>query len=185
MIQVVKYVPRRMKEWDRTDVRGVSIINHQRNLHALERNNQNVFTQPQIQDAMHHDITILTTWDLFLLLRGMMEWEWDPNVIQELFYRSGRMPRYPSSYEPIGEIFKYWEKMNVVGVEITNSKLQKGDRIGYVLPDRYLEEEVLSLQVDNQDVEEAVSGQLAGIKTKYKKEFLRKGMPVYSVKEND
>jgi len=75
--------------------------------------------------------------------------------------------------------------MNVVGVEITNSKLQKGDRIGYVLPDRYLEEEVLSLQVDNQDVEEAVSGQLAGIKTKYKKEFLRKGMPVYSVKEND
>jgi len=97
-----------MKEWDRTDVRGVSIINHQRNLHALERNNQNVFTQPQIQDAMHHDITILTTWDLFLLLRGMMEWEWDPNVIQELFYRSGRMPRYPSSATfPIYHINKH------------------------------------------------------------------------------
>jgi len=181
-IQVVKYVSRRMKEWKRTDVRGVAIINHQRNLPALERNNQNVFMQPQIEDAENHDIIILTSWDLFLLIRGMMKWGWAPNVIQELFYRSGRMPRYPSSYEPIGKIFSYWEKMDVVGVEITDNKLQRGDRIGYVLPRQYLEEEVLSLQVDNQDVEEAVAGQSVGIKTGYPKELLRKGTTVCRIR---
>ena len=185
MIQVNKYVLRRIKEWKRLDVHGISIINHQRNLSALERDNQNVFTQPQIEDAENNETTILTTWDLFLLIRGMTKWGWNAKTIQELFFTKGRMPRIPTSYKPLGEIFNYWEKKDVVGVGITNNKLQKGDRIGYVLPDRYLEEEVLSLQVDNQDVEEAVSGKLAGIKTKYTKELLRKGFAVYSVKEND
>ena len=133
-IQVVKYVPRRMKEWNRFDVHGVSIINHQRNVPALERDNQNIFTGQQVEDAKHHDITILTTWDLFLLIRGMMKWGWDPKTIQELFYKSGRMPRLPAIYKPIGEIVNYWEKPSVVGVQISENKLHKGERIGYVTP---------------------------------------------------
>ncbi|NQE46089.1 hypothetical protein C5S31_08730 [ANME-1 cluster archaeon GoMg2] len=84
-IQVVKYVPRRMKDWNKVDVRGVSIINHQRNVPALERDNQNIFTEQQVEDAENHDITILTTWDLFLLIRGMMKWEWDPKAIPCVF----------------------------------------------------------------------------------------------------
>ena len=48
----------------------------------------------------------------------------------------------------------------------------------WVERDEYLEEEALSLQVGNQDVEEVFPGQLVGIKTKYPKEFLRKGTTV-------
>lgn len=36
-LQVTKYLRPRMIEWDRTDVRGLAIINHQRNLPALDR----------------------------------------------------------------------------------------------------------------------------------------------------
>jgi hypothetical protein len=174
-----------MKEWDRTDVRGVSIINHQRNVPALERDNRNVFTEQQIEDAQHNDLTILTTWDLFLLTRGMMKWKWNPKVIQELFYQSGRMPKIPTIYKPIGKIVKYWEKPGAVGVQISENKLHKGERIGYVTSGGYLEEEVLSLQVENQDVEEAVPGQLAGIKTKYSKRFLRKETIVCRVMKHE
>ena len=174
-IQVVKYVPRRMKEWNRFDVHGVSIINHQRNVPALERDNQNIFTGQQVEDAKHHDITILTTWDLFLLIRGMMKWGWDPKTIQELFYKSGRMPRLPAIYKPIGKIVKYWEKPGAVGVQISENKLHKGERIGYVTSGGYLEEDVSSLQVEDQDVEAAVPGQLVGIKTIYPKNVLRNG----------
>ena len=181
-LQVDKYIHRRMKEWDRTDVRGVSIINHQRNVPALERDNQNVFTAQQIEDAQNHGTTILTTWDLFLLTRGMMKWKWNPKAVQELFYQCGMMPNIPTIYKPIGKIVKYWEKPCVVGVQISESKLHKGERIGYVIPDGYLEEEVLSLQVKNQDVEEAVPGQLVGIKTTYSKNLLRKGTIVCSNK---
>ena len=182
-LQVVKYIPRRMKGWDKTDVRGVSIINHQRNVPALERDNQNVFTEQQIEDAQHNDVTILTTWDLFLLTRGMMKWKWNPKAIQELFYQCGRMPNIPAIYKPIGKIVKYWEKPCAVGVQISENKLHKGERIGYVTSGGYLEEDVSSLQVENQDVEEAVPGQLAGIKTMYHKNLLRKGTIVYVVEE--
>ena len=184
-LQVVKYIHRRMKEWDRTDVRGVSIINHQRNVPALERDNQNVFTEQQIEDAQNNDVTILTTWDLFLLARGMMKWKWNPNAIQELFYQHGRMPKIPTIYKPIGEIINYWEKIGVVGVQISESKLHKGQRIGYVIPEGYLEEEVLSLQVENRDVEEVFPGQLAGIKTIYPKNLLHKGTPVCTIMKHE
>ena len=184
-IQVVKYVPRRMKEWSRFDVHGVSIINHQRNVPALERDNLNIFTGQQVEDAENHDITILTTWDLFLLIRGMMKWGWDPKTIQELLYKSGRMPRLPTIYKPIGEIVKYWEKPSVVGVQISENKLQKGERIGYVTPDGYLEEEALSLQVENQDVDEVFPGRLVGIKTKYPKKLLRRGTIVCAVTKGE
>ncbi|MCD6456354.1 MAG: hypothetical protein J7K81_06155 [Methanophagales archaeon] len=184
-IQVVKYVPRRMKEWSRFDVHGVSIINHQRNVPALERDNPNIFTEQQVEDAENHDLTILTTWDLFLLIRGMMKWGWDPKTIQELFYKSGRMPRLPTIYKPIGKIVKYWEKPCAVGVQISENKLHKGERIGYVIPDGYLEEKVLSLQVENQDVEEVFLGQLAGIKRIYSKNLLHKGTPVCTIMKHE
>ena len=184
-LQVVKYIHRRMKEWDRTDVRGVSIINHQRNVPALERDNQNVFTEQQIEDAQNHDTTLLTTWDLFLLTRGMMKWKWNPKAVQELFYQHGRMPKIPTIYKPIGEIINYWEKIGVVGVQISESKLHKGQRIGYVIPEGYFEEEVLSLQVENRDVEEVFPGQLAGIKTIYPKNLLHKGTPVCTIMKHE
>lgn len=180
-IQVDKYVSRRMKEWNRTDVRGVSIINHQRNLPALERDNKNVFTEQQIEDAKNRDITILTTWDLFLLIKGMLKWGWDPKAIQQLFYQSGRMPRIPTIYHRIGKIVKYWETPGVVGVQISENILHKGKGIGYVVPEGYLEENVLSLQVENQDVEVVVPGQLAGIKTIYSQKLLRRGTVVCTV----
>ena len=183
IMQVVKYIPRRMKEWDRTDVRGVSIINHQRNVPALERDDQNVFTEQQIEDAQHNDVTILTTWDFFLLTRGMMKWKWNPKSVQELFYQRGRMPNIPTIYKPIGRIIKYWEKPGAVGVQISENKLHKGERIGYVTSGGYLEEDVSSLQVENQDVEEAVPGQLVGIKTTYSKNLLRNGTIVCVVEE--
>jgi hypothetical protein len=65
--QVVKYVNRRMREWDSTRVHGVSIINHQRNLPGLERDNVNVFSGAQVKDAENQDVTLVSTWDLFLL----------------------------------------------------------------------------------------------------------------------
>jgi len=184
-IQIVKYISRRMKEWNRTDVHGVSIINHQRNLPALERDNDNVFTEAQIQDATNNDFTLLTTWDLFLLIKGMLRWGWPPETIQKLFYKSGRMSRIPGIYKPLGTIVNYWEEIRVVGTQLSDNKLHKGDRIGYIRPEGYLEEEVLSLQVDKQDMEEVVPGQIVGIKTVYPKNLIRKGTIVCIVGRED
>lgn len=34
-LQVAKYLTPRMREWGRTDIRGLAIVNHQRHLPAL------------------------------------------------------------------------------------------------------------------------------------------------------
>ncbi|MFC1718071.1 hypothetical protein ACFL6S_30700 [Candidatus Poribacteria bacterium] len=182
--QVIKYVSRRMKDWDTRDVHGVSIINHERHLPALERNNKNVFTRAQIRDAENQEITLLTTWDLFLLVRGKLRWGWDAEAIKQLFYESGRISSAPTIYKPIGKIAKYWPEAEVISVEMSKNidhELQKGDRIGYVTSTGYLEEEASSLQIGNEPVERASSGQKVGIKTEYPRDLLRKGMIVYKV----
>lgn len=181
IIQVTKYVNRRMKEWGKQDVHGVSIINHQRNIPALERDNQHIFTEQQIEDAKNYDITLVSTWDLFLLIRGMMKWKWDPETIQNLFYVNGRISRLPSNYKSIAKIVKYYEQIGVISVLVNENKIYKGQRIGYITSEGYLEEDILSLQLEKQDVEEAIPGQLVGIKTIYSKIQLPEGTIVYKV----
>lgn len=184
-MQVYKYISRRMKKLGRTDVRGISIINHQRNIPPLERDNRNVFTKQQIDDANSNDITLLTTWDLFLLTRGMIKWKWNPKVIQELFYQKGIISKFPINYKPIGEIVKYWKKLGVIEVKIFNNKIRKGQRIGYVTNLGFLEEEVKSLEIKNRKVTEAILGQIVGIKTVYSKDKLVKGTNVYITTEDN
>jgi len=173
-MQVYKYIPRRMKEWDRTDVRGISIINHQRNIPPLERNNRNVFTKPQIDDANSNDITLITTWNLFLLIRGMVKWNWNPKVLQDLLYRKGVLSKIPTNYLPVGKVVKYWKNLNVIEVKIDDNKIQKGQRVGYVTAKGYFEEYALSLEVENKNVIDAISGQTVGIKTEYSNDIIVK-----------
>ncbi|GAH53714.1 unnamed protein product, partial [marine sediment metagenome] len=173
-MQVYKYIARRMKEWDKTDVRGISIINHQRNIPPLERNNRNVFTKPQIDDANSNDITLITTWNLFLLVRGMVKWNWNPEVLQDLLYRKGVLSKIPTNYLPVGKVVKYWKNLNVIAVKIDDNKIQKGQRVGYVTAKGYFEEYALSLEVENKNVIDAISGQTVGIKTEYSNDIIVK-----------
>jgi hypothetical protein len=116
----------------------------------------------------------------------MLKWEWNPEAIWELFYESGRMSKLPTIYKPIGRIVKYWPEIEVISVEISEDiqdTLRKGDRLGYVTPEGYLEEEASSLEIENQPVVEAFPGQRVGIKTEYPKERLHKGTPVCKVME--
>jgi len=173
-MQVYKYISRRIKELDRTDVRGISIINHQRNIPPLERDNRNVFTKQQIDDANSNDITLLTTWDLFLLTRGMIKWKWNPKVLKDLLYRKGIFSKIPTNYKPVGKVVKYWKKLNVIEVKIDDNKIQKGQLVGYVTAKGYFEEYALSLQVENKNVIDAIPGQIVGIKTEYSNDIIVK-----------
>jgi len=184
VLQVDKYVLRRMREWQRTDVRGLSIINHQRNLPCLDRDHQSVFTEKQIRDAENHQIALLTTWDLFRLARGKMTWEWPAESVKALLYVAGRVPVVPTIYRPIGRVAKFYEQVSVVSIEVQECGISMGQRIGFVLPTGYLEQNVDSLQVDNQVVNEVSPGQLVGVKTAFGKDLLRNGTEVFAVVSN-
>jgi len=181
ILQIDKYVDRRKDEWKTDEVKGVLIINHQKDIPSLERDNNNVFTDIQLKDAKLKKIAVLSTWDLFVLIRGKISLGWDSNELTPLFYVDGRIPLVPSNSKLVGKVVKYYEEPKVVSVEINENELIAGKTIGYLSNNKYYEEKIQSLQVDRQDVNGAFPGQRAGIKTKYPKHVLKKGTIVYQM----
>jgi hypothetical protein len=178
-LQVWKYVAPRMKEWNRTDVQGLAIINHQRNLPALDRENKAPFREDVLTNAQGQGFGLLTTWDLFKLARSYLKLGWKHDYIQALFYQSGRIEPVPKHYEFIGVVEHFWEKVGVVGVRIEASILMRGDRIAFELPVEFEEQEVESLQADKNPIFQAEIGMLAGIQTSLQKGQLKKGTRVF------
>ena len=182
-LQAVKYVAPRMKEWNRTDVQGLAIINHQRNLPALERDNKAPFREDILTNAKEQSFGLLTAWDLFRLVRSFLKHGWKHEHIKGLFYQVGRIDPVPTHYRFIGTVEKFWEKPGAVGVRIEAEGLTQGDRIAFELPVEFEEQRVESLQVDRNSVTHVEIGALAGIKTHLTGEQLRKGVRVFRAVE--
>ncbi len=178
-LQVWKYLAPRMKEWNRTDIHGLSIINHQRNLPGLDRENKSTFREDILTNAQEQGFGLLTTWDLYRLTRCYQKYGWKHEYIKPLFYQSGRIDPVPTHYEFIGVVDHFWEKAGAVGVIIKTAELRQGDRIAFELPVEFEEQDVDSLQVDKQPVAQATIGMLAGIKTHLTKEQAKKGIRVF------
>jgi hypothetical protein len=180
-MQVAKYLRPRMKEWRTPDIHGLAVINHQRNLPALDREHDRVFQDDVLINADEQDFTLLTTWDLYRLARGFITHHWQHSDVEELFLAKGRMNPAPSHYIPLGPVAHVWKEASVIGVELANGPIQVGDRIAYELPVDFIEEEITTLQVANSPVHDAPSGTQVGIKTS-SIDHLRKGTQAYLVK---
>jgi hypothetical protein len=180
-LQSWKYLAPRMKEWSRTDIQALSIINHQKNLPGLDRENENPFREDIITNAKEHGFGLLTTWDLFRLTRGYLSNGWGHEHIKPIFYKHGRIDPVPEHYEFLGEVEEFWEKVSAVGVRLTAATLNLGDRISFECPVEFKEQKVESLQVENKPVNLAEVGNLAGIHTHFSKKHLRKGVRIFRV----
>jgi hypothetical protein len=180
--QVTKYVHRRAKQWNRLDVKGVCVVNHQRNLPAMERDHKNVFTDQQLQNALANETGLTTTWDLFLLIRGMQRWKWPAASVKNLFNEKGRLPRVPSHYVPVGTVTHFYPDPSVLSIAVTGDNLKVGDTVGYLLDDGFFEEQVTSLQVDHQPVQEVRPPEKVGHRTTRSK-GVREGTLVYRVRK--
>jgi len=184
-LQVTKFVLRRMREWERTDVIGVSLINHQRNLPALDRDYGSAFTTQQIKDAELNRTGLMTTWDLFRLIRGMMQWEWPAETIRDLFFGHGRLPLVPSHYIAVGTVAHYWTENAVISIDMVADTLHVTDRVGYLFADGFFEEEVVSLELDRNPLQEARPPQRIGMKTTLARSEIPVGTMVFRVAELD
>ncbi len=178
--QVTKYLNRRMVEWGRTDVRGVFLVNHQLGIQPLGRANESVFTTNQINDARSDRVGLMTTWDLFRLVRGMERWNWPPATVQDVFYQDGRIGIVPSHWIPVGRVIHHYDELSVASVLISGSEpLRRGDTVGYVFPDRFEQEVVESVQVEHEPVGSVDPGQKAGYKTSLPRKFLPNNTVIY------
>jgi hypothetical protein len=180
-LQVHKCIAPRQREWKRTDVRGLSIINHQRHLLGLARDSDNVFQDAVLTTADEQGLTLLTTFDLFRLVRGSKQNGWRHDDVADLFYRSGRLAPVPLHYRLIGEIDHYWDGPGAIAFDLTGESLSVGDTVAYELPVDFLEETVESVQLDGVDVERATPGERVGLKTGLDKAQARGGVRIFVV----
>jgi putative protease len=82
--------------------------------------------------------------------------------------------------EQVAVIVKFFAKPSVAALEVTKGSIKKGDLLRYKGHTTDFTEEVTSMEIDNQPLEEAKVGDLVGIKVK---ERVRENDLVYKVVE--
>ncbi|UCB48330.1 MAG: hypothetical protein JSW56_14445 [Deltaproteobacteria bacterium] len=82
--------------------------------------------------------------------------------------------------QQVGIVVKFFAKPSVAAIEVTNGTIKIGDVLKYQGHTTEFTEEVLSMELDNQPIEEAKVGDLVGIKVK---ERVRENDKVYKVVE--
>lgn len=82
--------------------------------------------------------------------------------------------------EQVAVIVKFFSKPSVAALEITNGIIKVGDVLRYKGHTTDFTEEIKSMEIDNQAVEEAKVGDLVGIKVK---ERVRENDKVFKVTE--
>jgi translation elongation factor EF-1alpha len=68
--------------------------------------------------------------------------------------------------EEVGVIVKFFAKPSVAAIEVTSGTIRKGDTLMYKGHTTEFTEEVKSMEIDNQPVDEAKVGDMIGVKVK-------------------
>jgi putative protease len=68
--------------------------------------------------------------------------------------------------EKVGRVEKFFAKPSVAAIEVTAGVLKTGDKLHFKGHTTDFEETIMSMQVENQPVEEAKPGDLIGVKVK-------------------
>jgi len=82
--------------------------------------------------------------------------------------------------EQVGVIVKFFAKPSVAALEVTGGTIKKGDLLHYKGHTTDFTEEVVSMEIDNQAVDEAKAGDLVGLKVSQR---VRPNDKVYKVVE--
>ncbi len=80
--------------------------------------------------------------------------------------------------QKVGEVVKFFSKAGVAAIKVTEGELKVGDRIKIKGHTTDFEDQIQSMQIENQGVEKAGPGAMVGIKVK---DRVRENDVVYKV----
>jgi hypothetical protein len=182
VMQSHKHATIRMKEWKRIDVKPLTIVNHQRHLPPLVRDNNQPFRAEIVTAAEQNELGLMTTWDLHRLVRSFLRNNWKPEYVKPIFYRPCRMSIIPENYEYVGIVNHIWPQQEAFGVLLEKGSLNEGDKIGLETSVEIIEYDIISLQIEGKNVQQAMMGVEVGLKTKKFPDPLKKDYKVYKIK---
>jgi hypothetical protein len=173
--QPSKHALIRIREWNRTDVISLFIVNHERSTPPLQRT-ERPFREEMIGNAIDSHTVLLTTWDLFRLLLGFIDNAWRSDDVKPLFYKPGLFRPLPVHYSQLGNLIKCFKNALIVRL---NGPIKKGDRLGFKYQNRLSEAVVTSLQLNGVDHESASAGEEVGIQVEPLHPKLKEDLPIY------
>ncbi|WP_157596408.1 hypothetical protein [Plesiocystis pacifica] len=161
--QAEKHALMRARDLERTDVQALTIINSQRSMPPQQRD-QVAFREAIVKNAEETKSGLMTTWDLYIILRNARQNQWPSGMVKPIFYRVGRIETHPEHYSHIGSVVKVWKKRGAFGV-ISSEAVSVGDRLAVFVGFDYIELDVDSIAVDGVNVERAEIGSNCGVAT--------------------
>lgn len=160
--QIDKIVNRRMRELKTTDVQGVYVVNHQRNIEPLKRQ-MPPFNENQIKDAENQSRTLMYTTQLFALYSDIE----NGYITKEQARRNLLQPglvSFHSHLNSLGIPYKYYQDDTVFCIDLQNTQVSIGDILFYKDSlQRLIGLNVINLQQEKQSLETVTDGK-TGIK---------------------
>jgi hypothetical protein len=178
--QVYKIKNRRAKQRGKFDVFGLYIVNHQRYITPKARVNP-PFTEHQINDAIHDERGLLTTYSLykayFLIEGGVITKE----KVREQLFDFGLIALEPKNLKSLGVSNEVFKNGKVVILNLDGqAELTKGCKLITKKNNEYKPVFVESIQLDDNDVEKANIGEV-GLKLD---DSVKKGTEFFIESEN-
>lgn len=164
--QIDKIVNRRMRSRNNTNVQGVYIVNHQKNIEPIKRQIP-PFNDTQVKDAESLSRTLMNTTQLFALYSDIENGYITKEEAREVFLQSG-MASFRKKFSSLGVPYSYHQQDSVICLDLDGSMVSNGDTLFYNdALGRLVSVKVESLQQDNQTLKSASQGK-TGIKTSQK-----------------
>lgn len=157
--QISKIKHRRCKERNRFDVFALYIVNHQRYLPPLNRQNP-PFSKNQKQDAVNDERALLTTWQLFNLYyeieNGILNKESARNILLEFGFIEFR----PKNLILIDEPTEIYKNGDVCIINITDIELNISEEILVEKNGKFQKATIVGIQLNDQPVQTAKTGEI-------------------------
>ena len=179
VMQAGKHARMRARELKGQDVQALTVINHERHKPPHDRDPK-PYRDEIVANAEQTGDGLMTTWDLFRLLRNMERLGWPSAAVMDVFYRTGRIEPVPSHYLCIGEIIKVFPKAPAFVFNPLEA-VQVGDRLAVESGASFVELVATSLRMNDENVEAAEPGVACGVACN-EVGGLREGASVYRVK---
>lgn len=160
--QISKIKYRRAKQRDAFDVFGLYIVNHQRYLPPLKRENP-PFNNEQIAHAISDERGLLTTWDLFNLFYDVEKEVITKEEAKERFYNYGLISFTPQNLKLISKIEEVYLKGLVFILKLDKITLKIGDILFIEKNGRFEKLTIIELKLNDKSVDEVYEGEV-GIK---------------------
>ncbi|MEH6459007.1 hypothetical protein [Chitinimonas sp. JJ19] len=179
VLQASKHATLLMREENRTDIFGLSLVNHQRHIPPMQRDNKMPFRQELLHVALESSLGLLTAWDFYRLVRNARLNQWKFEQVQPILYQHGRFEVVPTHYKYLGKVTKVWSEK--FGIIIESESIATGDRIAIEFSVLFEEADATEIMVNDIKVQAANIGDKTGIPWPSKKPKLREGLRVFRI----